>query len=273
MGRTVFRALATTCGVAVWLCLGYGMAMAQTVAGSIIGLAGQVTLDRSGQRYTPSIGQPVYVDDTVQALAGGKLKLRMSDGSILSLASGSSMRIDSYVLGRDGSRRSGSVSVGQGLLRSVTAPAARAATFEVNTAVGVSGVRSTDWFVEAAPGYDQVAVLTGSAYLSSRSTGRSVAIPAGSGTRLEAGRDPAPPRPLSQSEFAALIDRTDGAAVPAPAAPAAGGYYSPPPGPYPYAAPGGFYAPPRYVPIPLPRDGHRDRGRRDPPPSRGSHPN
>ena len=270
MGRRGIRASVNAAAIAVWICVGHGLALAQNVAGSVIGRAGPVALDRGGQRYTPRLGESVYVEDSVQVSAGGKLKLRMSDGSILSLASGTSMRIDEYILGRDGSRRSGTLSVGQGLLRSVTAPAGATATFEVNTAVGVSGVRSTDWFVEAGPGYAQLAVLGGSVYLTSAATRGSVEIPAGAGTRLDAGRDPAPPRQLSQGEFAALIDRTDGAGAPATPTPAppSGGYYYPPPGPSPYGSPGGAYAPPRYVPIPLPGGGHRERGGRDSPPSR-----
>lgn len=267
------RALAMVAWVAIWLCVGNDMATAQSVAGAIVGLGGQVSLDRAGQRYTPKIGDAIYVDDTVQVSAGGKLRLRMSDGSILSLASSTSLRIDAYALDAGGRRQSASISIGQGLLRSVTAPAAGPATFEVNTAVGVSGVRSTDWFVEAASGYQQVAVLSGSAYLTSRSTGRSVTIPAGAGTRLEAGGDPAPPRPLSQAEFASLIAQTDGVAAPGPAvAPPPGGYYYPPPsGPYPYGPPG-LYAPPGGIQIPIPGGGgQRERGGREsPPPKPGS---
>jgi hypothetical protein len=266
------RALAMVAWVALWLCVADGTARAQTVAGAIVGLGGQVSLDRAGQRYTPKIGDAIYVDDALQVSTGGKLRLRMSDGSILSLASGTSMRIDAYALDASGRRQSASMSIGQGLLRPVTAPAAGPATFEVNTAVGASGVRSTDWFVEAAPGYQQVAVLSGSAYLTSRSTGRSVTIPAGAGTRLPAGGDPARPRPLSQAEFAALIAQTDGVAAPGPAAPAPpGGYYYPsPPGPYPYTPPG-VYVPPAGIQIPG-GGGHRDRDGRGSPPSRpGSH--
>lgn len=265
------RALAMLAWAAIWLCVASGVAKAQSVAGAIVGIGGQVSLDRAGQRYTPKMGEAIYVDDTVQVSPGGKLRLRMSDGSMLSLASGTSLRIDAYGVDGGGRRQSASMSLGQGLLRSVTAPAAGSASFEVNTAVGASGVRSTDWFVEAAPGYQQVAVLSGSAYLASRSTGRSVTIPAGAGTRLQAGGDPAPPRPLSQSEFASLIARTDGAAAPGPAAPAPpGGYYYPPPsGPYPYNPPGVYFPPGG---IQIPGGGHRDSGGRGSPPSRpGSH--
>src|SRR5580700_7225951 len=158
----------------------------------------------------------------------------MGDGSVLSLAPDTALRIDAYALDSYGRRQSVALSLGQGLVRSLTAPGGQPANFEVNTAVGASGVRSTDWFVEAAPSYEQVAVLAGSVSLTSRTTGRGVLIPPGFGSRLDAGRDPAPPRAVSQAEFAALIARTEGATAPRPA------YY--PPAPYnPYPPRGGYY--------------------------------
>jgi ferric-dicitrate binding protein FerR (iron transport regulator) len=226
----------------VLLCLFFGMAKAGPLAGSVIGLAGQVFVDRSGQRYALRLGDQVYVDDTFEVSASAKLKLRMGDGSVLSFAPDTTLRIDAYALDGYNRRQSAGLSLGQGLVRSVTAPGGQPANFEVNTAVGTSGARSTDWFVEAAPGYEQVAVLNGSVSLTSRTTGRGVMIPPGFGSRLDAGRDPTPPRPVSQAEFAALIARTEGAgAAPAP--------YYPPAAPYPYP-PGGYYPPGGIIQIP-----------------------
>src|SRR4051812_9643535 len=145
------------------LLLSVSSAAAQTPAGSVVGVGGQVSVDRGGQRFPLVIGTPVFVGDTFQVPDGAKVKLRMSDGSILSVAPGSTLRIDGF----DASGRR--LSLGGGLLRSVTVPTGQ--LFEVSTAVGTSGVRSTDWFVEAMPGYQQTAVLSGSVALTSRSTG------------------------------------------------------------------------------------------------------
>jgi len=227
---------------------------AATIAGSVVGLSGQITLERGGQRYSLRMGEPVYVDDTVQVPGDAKLKLRMSDGSILSLAPGTVMRIDAYVVDGSGRRQAAGLSLGQGLLRSVTAPVDRPASFEVNTAVGTASVRSTDWFVDAVPSSEQVSVLTGSVSLASRTTGRAATIPAGWGTRLDAGRDPEPPRVWTPAEFAELIARTEGGASPAP--PPGPGYYPYPPGGSPYYPPGGIIQ----IPIPLPGgDGYHPR--------------
>jgi FecR protein len=255
-----FLARALPIFAAVLICLLLSVAKAATLAGSVVGVGGQVFVDRGGQRYSVRLGEQVYVGDTVEVSGGAKLKLRLSDGSIVSLAPETSLRIDAYALDSYGRRQSAAISIGQGLVRAATAPAGPSGNFEVNTAVGTSGARSTDWFVEAAPGYEQVAVLSGSVSVTSRATGRGVLVPPGFGSRVDAGRDPTPPRPVSQAEFAALIARTEGAGAPsAPSYPAPAPY-----NPYPPR-----YYPPRgtiQIPIPLPGG---DRGRPGEPPGRG----
>jgi len=52
-------------------------------------------------------------------------------------------------------------------------------------------------------------LLTGSVEMTSAATKRRQLIPARWGARMEAGRDPVPPRVWSPAEFAAVIARTD----------------------------------------------------------------
>jgi hypothetical protein len=155
------------------------------------------------------MGDAVAVADTVTVPSDGKLKLRMSDGSILSLASGTKMTVAAYQTDAGGHRQTAQLSLGEGLLRAVVAPVDHPASFEVSTAVGTAAVRSTDWFIEAKRGAAQVGVLTGSVVLSSAATKRSVTIPARWGARLEAGRDPVEARVWAPQEFQAVISRTD----------------------------------------------------------------
>jgi hypothetical protein len=262
MTRPSGCALPLVAAALIWLCLSSGVASAQTPAGSVVGLGGGATLERNGQRYPLQMGEPVYPGDAVLTPPNSKVKLRMSDGSILSVAPATSVRIDVYTVDGSGQRQSAVVSLGQGLLRAVTAPVGRPAAFEVDTAVGISGARSTDWFVEAGAGYQQVAVLGGSVLLRGRAGGRGVVVPAGSGSRIDAGGQPTPPRVVSQDEFAALLAQTEGAAAPAAPPPAL-----PPPGPPPG---GGYYGPPGgiQIPLPIPGDGGR-RGTGEPGGSRG----
>jgi hypothetical protein len=194
------------------LALAAGSALAAP-AGTVVGLSGQCFVESGGTRAPLRLGQAVQVSDTVEVPAGGKLKLRMTDGSVVSVAEGSRMTVSAYAVNAAGQRENAHLSLGQGLVRAVVAPVERPASFEVETAVGTAAVRSTDWFVEASGGSMQVGVLTGSVDMVSRATRRGVLIPARWGGRLEAGRDPVPPRVWSQAEFDAVIGRTD---VPSP---------------------------------------------------------
>jgi hypothetical protein len=199
-----FRALIA----AALLCLSGGLALAAP-AGTVVGLSGPCFLESGGARTPLKLGQAVQVADTVDVPVDGKLKLRMSDGSVVSVAAGSRMTIGAYATDAAGQRQNAHLSLGQGLLRAVVAPTGRPASFEVETAVGTAAVRSTDWFVEAAAAGMQVGVLEGSVELTSAATRRGVIIPARWGGRLEPGRDPVPPRVWSQAEFDAVIARTD----------------------------------------------------------------
>jgi hypothetical protein len=202
------RDLLTVAGAAVVFAL-TSSAHADMPAGSVVGIQGQCLVERSGGSTPLKLGDKVAVTDTVDVAADGKLKLRMSDGSIISLASGTRMMIATYQTDAAGQRQNVQLSLAQGLIRSVVAQVNHPSTFEVSTAVGTAGVRSTDWFIEVKPGSAQVGVLSGNVALRSSSTGREVDIPARWGARLEAGRDPVDARVWAPQEFQAVISRTD----------------------------------------------------------------
>lgn len=178
-------------------------------AGTVVAIGGSCFLEREGAHVALAMGQAVQVGDMVEVTENAKLKLRMTDGSIVALAANTRLKIRSYRLNASGQRLEGKLDMSSGLLRAIVTPTASALqNFDVNTAVGTVAVRSTDWFVEALPGADQVGVLKGSVLLTSAATGRSEIVPAGWGARLEAGRDPVPARVWFSSEFQSLIDRT-----------------------------------------------------------------
>jgi hypothetical protein len=189
------------------LLLGAQTAIAAGPAGQVIALAGPCFAVSGGRQRPLTTGAAVGAGDTVETPAGARLKLRMSDGSIIALASGSEVTIRDYAVDASGQRRNAVLWLGSGLLR-VLATAGDSDRFAVESAVGVASARSTDWFISAVRGAAQVGVLNGSVILTSRATGRSVTIPARWGTRLEAERDPVSPRTWSPEEFDDVIART-----------------------------------------------------------------
>lgn len=195
---------------ALWLALaGSATEAAPAPAGRVVGLLGACFIESGGARHAVQLAAPVAVGDVVDVPAGGKLKLRMADGSIISVASGSRLTVAAYGVDGTGQRQNAQLGLARGLIRALVAPAAHQASFEVKTAVGTAAVRSTDWFVLASPAAMQVGVLAGSVEMTSGATGNGETIPARWGARLEAGRDPVPPRVWSPAEFASVIARTN----------------------------------------------------------------
>ena len=175
----------------------------------MLALFGQCYVETAGRRNALKLGDAVHVGDSLDVAAGAKLKLRMSDGSVIAVASGTRFAIADYRLGNGGESRDARLSLGEGLLRAVVSVLRGVSHFEVDTATGVAAVRSTDWFIEARPGSTQVGVLDGRVSLKSVATGREIVIPARWGARVEAGRDPVPARAWTEAEFADFIGRTN----------------------------------------------------------------
>lgn len=184
------------------------IAPAEPRAGEILALRGQCFVEADGQRRLLKLGDAVHVGDTVYVPENAKLKVRMNDGSVFAMASGSRIAIKTYQEGA-GKGRDAEVSLVAGLLRAVVSATAQLSRFEVDTATAVAAVRSTDWFMEARPDSTQVGVLAGIVRLTSHATGRWIDIPARWGARVEFGRDPVPARVWSRTEFDDVIGRTD----------------------------------------------------------------
>jgi hypothetical protein len=203
LSRKAFLALLAAAG----LLMGAN-ARSAAPTGAVIASEGQCFSVSGSRRVSLGIGTAVGVGDTLQVPAGTRLKLRMNDGSIISAASGSEFTIQDYAVDPSSQRLNARLSLRSGLLRAIVTAGA-SGNFEIQTPLGVASVRSTDWFISAAPGAEQVGVLSGTVILTSRSTDRSVSIPARWGGRLEAGRDPVPPRLWSREEFDDFIVRTN----------------------------------------------------------------
>jgi hypothetical protein len=185
-----------------------GTAIAADDAGTVLALAGKSFVTSGTQRSALKLGDAVHVGDVVEVSDGAKVRLRMTDGSVVTCAAGTKLTIEAYaVTGTE--HRDAKFSLASGLLRSVVSAMSQPSHFEVDTATGVAAVRSTDWFIRVSEAGTQVGVLKGVVSLASQSTSRSVDIPANWGARVEAGKDPVAPRKWEKSEFQDVIDRTD----------------------------------------------------------------
>jgi hypothetical protein len=207
MGRWMLRvALPAGAMAAALLLLSAGAGTAATV-GKVVALNGTCFVDRLGARTPLVLGQPLDIADTVEAPPNAQVKLRMGDGSVISVAAGTEMTIAAYRVSGTGQRLAAVLNLRRGLLRTTVTEVAPAAPFEIKTPTVSAVAYSGDWFTET--GSNRIGVLRGSVVVTSAATRRSETIPARWGARVEPELDPVPPRPWSQDEFEAVIARTN----------------------------------------------------------------
>ncbi|HEY1798346.1 MAG TPA: FecR family protein [Stellaceae bacterium] len=185
---------------AALLSLGCRAARAADNAGEVLTFNGNCFVVNGDQRTPLKMGDPVHVGDVIDVPEGAKLKLRMADGSVLALASGTHMTIQSYTVSSNGQQRDARLGLDTGLVHAVVSTMSQPSNFEVGTATGVAAARSTDWFVEDSPDRMAVGVLDGNVSFAARDpkTGAMVGtvnIPPDSGSEIDMAQPPPPAAP------------------------------------------------------------------------------
>ena len=94
MQRQLVGALFATLGLMLWA----DVAPAAIPVGTVVAVSGSCSA--GGRALIPC--EAVQVSDTINVPAGGKLRLRMADGSVISVAPGRNMTVASYNVGAAG---------------------------------------------------------------------------------------------------------------------------------------------------------------------------
>ncbi len=144
-------------------------------AGEISRLIPAVKIMRGADFVSASEKTPIYWQDLVNTLAGGRARMSLDDGSVLNVGSDSNLR----VLKHDAGAQQTELALGVGKMRTQAQKIAHAGgKFEVRTPVGVAGVVGTDFFVSFQKKAMSVIVFEGSVKLCNLA-GKCVIIPAG----------------------------------------------------------------------------------------------
>jgi hypothetical protein len=193
------------CVLAIGLILPSALAHAANAVGMVVDTSGPCKTQVGSLRP----GGAVNVGDAIDVPLGARLKLRMTDRSVVSFGSGTRLAVASYETGA--TSRHVILVISQGLLRLTVPEIAGESSFEVATPAGSARMRSSsgDWFIDFEAGVVQVATLSGNVTLTGTATKRSVSIPTRWGTRLQAGFDPMLPRTWGQVEFDGFFRRTE----------------------------------------------------------------
>ena len=113
-------------------------------AGELSRVIPSVALLRGGQSIAADAKAPVYWQDVVNTLAGGRARVSLDDGSTVNLGSDSNLRVAKH----DAGAQQTELAIGLGKIRiqaqKISKPGGK---FEVRTPAGVAGVIGTDFYV------------------------------------------------------------------------------------------------------------------------------
>jgi hypothetical protein len=219
--RRILPALHRAAAAAL-ICLCVGVAIGTALAGAFVGQAvktlGDVHVTRDGADLSAGPGTALQLGDIIKTGAGARMRLRLVDGSILTLGENTSLSIDIFAV--DGTNKSRTV-VMTLLNGVVNAAAAKSGEdkfdYQIKTPNAYSAVRGTKWIVGSRQGVTGVYVLNGQVELGA-AAGKPMLIPAGSWSSVDAQGKLSPIAPTTPEMLQVLLDATsdNGAGAPAP---------------------------------------------------------
>lgn len=187
---------------------------AQTVAGSISTVSGDVHVERASSTLTATARMPLKVADRIVTGSNGHATIVLADNSKLEVAESTSLVIDQEMV-RPGSR-SAKLTLFSGLVRSfVSYTAPPTPSFEVYTPNAVASARGTQYDTETDTNerkkykdcrrFTQVSVYEGTVEVTNTTnpSAGSVHVPTGYKTLVACGYAPEPPSELGAAAAAA----------------------------------------------------------------------
>jgi hypothetical protein len=158
-------------------------------------------------------GEELVWNDLIQTEKGGRARITLTDQSILSLGSQSSLRIVKH----DARSQQTALEMAYGRVRAQVASITRnGGRFELRTPTAVAGVIGTDFGVDSSSlGGDTFVCIAGAVQVSNsnKSVAGSVQCSAGQTTTVMPGKPPTPPQPASPQQIQQLIADTEPAII------------------------------------------------------------
>lgn len=199
-------------------------AMAQTPAGSVTALTGDVHIERAGTTVAATPGTVVDVGDRLVTGANSRATITLTDNSKLELDESTSLVIDQQMVAANS--RNTKLSLFSGLVRSfVSHTSSVTPNFEVHTPNAVASARGTEYDTSTSTQppsttspedrkkykdcrrFTQVSVYDGTVEVTNTTNpgGGSVQVPAGHKTLVVCGLAPFPPSEIGAAAAAAAI--------------------------------------------------------------------
>ena len=181
---------------------------AEPIVGTVLAVRGAVFADTGGGSQTLTVNAPLRRSDTITTNAG-KAKIALNDGTVISIAENTRLRLADYDKASSGFRTR--LALISGAMRVLVAKITPAGRFEVETETAIAAVRGTDWVIETTPAGTAVAVLRGAVAVSSLEAPPQSSVvlrSPGQGTDVAHGKAPTPPKPWGAERLANIITRT-----------------------------------------------------------------
>jgi ferric-dicitrate binding protein FerR (iron transport regulator) len=177
------------------------------VAGHITALLPVGHVQREEQTLVAAKDMPLHMGDLVKTDRGGRVRIALTDGSILNVSSDAELRI----LRHSPQHQQTTLELLYGrLLIDAMRISKKGARFEIRSPVAVAGVVGTRLGIRADPESSDVLCKEGTVRVRNRdsSVAGEVILQAGEFTRVERGKPPTPPAPASQERIQAGEDAT-----------------------------------------------------------------
>jgi ferric-dicitrate binding protein FerR (iron transport regulator) len=157
--------------------------------GQIVKLRGIARLLRKDLSQLIETGMYLEIGDTLLTGPDARLRIKLVDGSIVTLGESSRLILDRAVFNPANGDRDVSISLFDGILRSSVAKVKGRSAYEVKSTLMVSSARSTEWVVELKGPAASLTVLDGT--VAATATPEVIAVlpdaPIAKGIELEAG--------------------------------------------------------------------------------------
>jgi hypothetical protein len=198
-----------------WLLLAPAATLAHEV-GFVAAVFGEASLERDGAAFELSVGAEVREGDRLRTGARGRVKVLLSDDSILALGSNSDLRIETHSFSASNRERRTRIELFGGAVRALVQKSVQTAQadFEIKTGNAVAGVRGTEFVLESDAGGARLSTLSGEVEFSSVDGARTL-VAAGQGSRLAAENGVLAAFALAPEDVARVRHETDAEQGPA----------------------------------------------------------
>ncbi|MBN2496887.1 MAG: FecR domain-containing protein [Deltaproteobacteria bacterium] len=169
---------------------------------------------RGEQAIDCRIGDPVLQGDVLQTGKRGRLKVLLSDDSVIALGSRSRLAVSSHLFAPGSGRRSTRLDLLGGRVRALVhrAVAGEKADFELRCGTAIAGVRGTEFALLAdEPDALRLVAFSGEVAWRGAGGGKALRVAAGYGSRVGADGRIEPSRALAAAELQAIRRSTDAA--------------------------------------------------------------